>query len=84
MYKHNRGMLTNVFNGMLTKNTPSHNNETTYSFQNHIIKLTPDKTHLLMLVPNCGMLLSLRIIIVEDCTCMNKTQTIKQNIWRTY
>ena len=35
MYKHNRGMLPNIFNDMFIKHTPSHNyNETTYSLQN--------------------------------------------------
>ena len=86
MYKHNRGMLPNIFNDMVIKHTPSHN----YNMRQHIAYKIPHcKSNTKQnTLTYAGPKLSNTVVMknhIDDCMSINIFQkAIKQYIWRTY
>ena len=73
MYKHNKGMLPNIFNDMLMKHTPSHNYNMRkkLAYTNyHIVNPTPDKNALVYVGPELWNTIIMNNH-VEDCTFIN-------------
>ena len=86
MYKHNWGMLPNIFNDIFMKHTPSHN----YNMRQHVPYMIPycktnTKQNTLTYV---GQQLWNTVIMknhIDDCTFMDIfKKAMKQYIWRTY
>ena len=66
MYKHNRGILPNIFNDMFMKHTPSHNYNMRQhnSLQNTTLQNQYQTKHTHLLIQNYGILLLWKIILI--------------------